>query len=155
MSDTNTGKTIEQFFADWESDTFGYGYGTGEKPILTALKRFLELCPISEDDPDYGRCYDYEVLEKELTPAVAWLLINALCKTDILEYGCSPRGAWLTSEGVALKRFVSERSVDQLFEAILDCRNQDYHYCQRNYCNCGDSLIDEKCQNNPFWRKNK
>jgi len=33
-------KTIEDHFADWERDKLGLGYGTGEEPVLGALKAF-------------------------------------------------------------------------------------------------------------------
>lgn len=31
-------RTLESYFADWESSAFGLGYGTGEPHTLAALK---------------------------------------------------------------------------------------------------------------------
>jgi hypothetical protein len=31
-------------FIDWESQVFGYGYGTGEEYTLKALQVFIEHC---------------------------------------------------------------------------------------------------------------
>ncbi len=137
-------KTIEDNFRDWESHVFGFGYGSGEEHILPALKKFFELCP-----PD--RAYDFRILERELTPAVAWLLINALCHHDILEYGTSPRVAWLTKQGQALKAFVGGKSVDDLIVLATD-REEDYAPCYPDACICGPEGYDKGrvCQN-PFW----
>ena len=87
--------TIEQHFINWESHTFGYGYGTGEPHILPALKAFFDC--LGRDGNLHA--YDYQRLESALTPTVAWLLINVLCSADILEYGTSPRHGWLTTAG--------------------------------------------------------
>jgi hypothetical protein len=137
-------KTIEQYFIDWESDVFGYGYGTGEEPVLLALKNFLLLCC----NGPYQHAYNYDELEKALTPTVAWLLINTLCHANILDYGTSPRYAWLTPQGEALKKFVSERTAVQLAE--LPSPGGDYIHCMPDHCNCDDG----DCRTgNPFWKK--
>ena len=78
MSET---KTLEQYFSDWEGDTFGFGYGSGEEHILPALRTFFEA--FKEDK----RSYDYRDLEEACGPATAWLLINALCRVRCIEYG--------------------------------------------------------------------
>src|SRR5580698_5747029 len=80
-------KSIEQSFADWESETFGFGYGTREEHVLRALKSFFDA--FGED----GRpnSYNHETLSKAVTAPVAWLLINRLCRVGIIEYGTSPR----------------------------------------------------------------
>ena len=62
-------KTTEEYFRDWISEYFGYGYGTGELHIVPAVRKFLERC---EATP--GHCYNYNTLESSLTPVVAWLL---------------------------------------------------------------------------------
>jgi hypothetical protein len=132
-------KTLEEYFCDWEATTFGFGYGTGERPILAALQIFMECTP-----PE--KAYDYALLEEKLTPTVAWLLINALCGVDILEYGSSPRFAWLTKEGKALREFVVSKTLDELTEIV--CGHKDeYVLCYPDYCNCET----EPCHN-PFWR---
>jgi len=141
MTDMN--KTLEDYFTDWEASTFGYGYGSGELYIIQALKVFLAACP-SEGT------YDYKVFEKELGPTVTWLLINILCKTDIIEYGSSPRFAWLSKTGKRLKYFVDARTAVELNELTGRCG--DYIHCYPDACNCGSGGYDAKkvCQN-PFW----
>lgn len=137
-------KTLDENFRDWESDTFGFGYGSGEQYTIPVLKKFFDLCPESG-------CYDYELLENELTPTVAWLLINILCKADILEYGTSPHGAWFHhDQGVALKRYIDSKTVDELF-SVIDF-HEDYTPCYPKTCNCGINGYQQgkKC-NNPFW----
>jgi hypothetical protein len=131
-------KTLEQHFADWEASTFGFGYGTGEEPVLTALKAFMDGMPEER--------YDYQELEKRLTPAVAWLLINALCHDDKIEYGTSPRFGWLTGTGAALARFIKDRSADQLVTATD--QGDDYIHCYIDHCNCDDG---DCRKDNPFW----
>lgn len=134
-------KTVEENFADWEGDTFGFGYGTGERYTLPALKTFLELCPAPG-----GGTYDYVKLEKALGGVATWLLINILARANIIEYGTSPRYGWLTRQGVALRNFVETKSADELYE--LTRRDENYPWCYRDACNCDG----EKCQN-PFWGK--
>lgn len=137
-------KTMDEYFRDWEGTTFGFGYGTGENHIIPVIKRFFELIPM------YG-CYDYQVLEKELTPAVAWLLINIFCQESILEYGTSPRGAWLDTTGKKLKSYIDSKTIDDLYVAIT--RDQVYTRCYPSACNCGEGYVEGvKCAN-PFWHE--
>lgn len=146
----NTEKTLDQYFIDWESDTFGCGYGDGEAHILPALKRFLELCPVDAEN-GHPCSYDYTTLEKELTPTVAWLLINRLCRTQILTYGTSSRVARLTDQGLALKRYTADKTEDELYDIIAD-RDFSYIPCYPDVCNCGPrgSIEGRNCDN-PFW----
>lgn len=141
-------KTPEQYFADWEGYVFGFGYGSGEPHTVPALRAFLELC----DEGERGHCYDFRRLEAALTPPVAWLLINALCRygVDIIEYGTSPRFAWLTPEGERLKAFMLSKPTEELI--ALAATNDDP--CYPNACNCGPDGYDPArvCQN-PFWRR--
>ena len=136
-------KTTDQHFADWEGYAFGYGYGTGEHHTLPAVRRFLELTPA-------GAAYDYQQLEAKLGGAVAWLLINALCRVNVLEYGTSPRGAWLTPSGRRLREFMLARSDGEL----VDMTNQEEGYvgCSPDACNCGPNgyVAGRRCDN-PFW----
>ncbi|HWV44151.1 hypothetical protein [Pseudorhodoplanes sp.] len=135
-------KSIEDYFRDWEGETFGMGYGTGEPHTLAALKGFMSLIGQSRETP---RSYDYRVLESGLGPQVAWLMLNILANNDQIEYGTSPRFGWLTKSGVALKEFVDSRTTDQLVE--ICCNEPDgYIHCYSDHCNCDG----EKCQN-PFW----
>jgi hypothetical protein len=141
-------KTIEQHFTDWESHVFGYGYGTGEEFIIPALRQFLELCARTENGG-----YHHEKLSAVLTPTVAWLLINILCDADIIEYGTSPRGGWLTSKGQRLKEFVLARTVDELLELTCRTMEDDGHdHCSPDFCNCGPNGYEpnKRCPN-PFW----
>lgn len=141
-------KTIDEHFIDWERHVFGYGYGTGEMPVLSVLKVFLEA--IGEDG-----AYDFEDIEAAVTPPVAWLLINVLCHAGILNYGTSPRyGCLSRPHGVALRDYVLSRSVEELYE-ILSRKNENYTECFPHGCNCngwaeGREAV-EAC-GNPFWR---
>jgi hypothetical protein len=136
-------KTAEDHFRDWESCTFGYGYGSGEHHILAAVKKFLALC----NEGNSANSYDYMVLEKELTPVVAWLLINIFARdgVEIIEYGTSPRYGYLTDEGDHLKEFFGQHSVDELYS--ITGGDADYMYCQPSFCNC----TGHHCHN-PFWK---
>lgn len=110
----------KKWFILWEQEVFGYGYGTGEKHVLKALQVFLSLCPIEG-------CYDHEILENGFhSPGIAWLLINILCKADILEYGISTRFAWLTAKGVQLKLFIGRYTVDELAEMVNITEDENF-----------------------------
>lgn len=98
-------------FAIWEKRVFGYGYGSGEEPILTSLKAFVSTI-LKE-----GRRYEYTALEAALGEPVTWLLINALCKSGDIEYGTSPRFGWFYNE--ELLAFIRTHSVDEMV-AILE-----------------------------------
>lgn len=138
------GKTIEQNFVDWEGAVFGFGYGSGEPHTITALKAFLDACPSAGT-------YDYEALERTLTPAVTWLLINILARAGMIEYGTSPRFGWLTDKGVALKAFMTTYDVDGLVALVTE-RTEDDVVCYPDACNCGPEGYEKgrKCAN-PFW----
>jgi hypothetical protein len=141
-----TNRTVEDHFRDWETDAFGYSYGTGEKPVLGALRIFLDHCKGKNSS------YDYKVLEKELTPVVAWLLINRLCQLDIIDYGTSPRYGWLTKEGCALRDFMCTRDVSDLYTIVMDTEDDKQFNCTRIFCNCGPHGYSEiKLCHNPFW----
>lgn len=138
-------KTIEQHFADWESNAFGYGYGSGEEHVLGVLKSFLAALPATGS-------YDYEVLESAVSAPVAWLLINALAHDDHIEYGGSPRYGWLTPSGKALAEFISGRTLEQVVGATD--QGDDYVHCYPEHCNCDDGEGD--CRPlNPFWPKRR
>lgn len=141
MNQTKTALTSKHFI-DWESNLFGFGYGTGEEYTLNALKDFLGLCK------PYGESafYDHEELEAKLGATAAWLLINTLCHDDLIDYGTSPRYGWLTERGVLLKEFVDRHTAERLCEMVdVDCG--DYIHCLPGHCNC-----DEPC-NNPMFAK--
>lgn len=150
MSDAE--RTPESYFADWESHAFGFGYGSGEGHILAAVKTFFAT--VGKDEPaDRQHCYDYQKLEAALTPTVAWLLINALAKwdVDVIEYGTSPRYAWLTDNGIKLRDFIAAKSVEDLADiCCADCGENPG--CGPRTCNCGPHGYDENrvCPN-PFF----
>lgn len=142
-------KTIEDSFRDWESNAFGFGYGSGEEHVIPALRHFMELC-VGE------HCtYDYKRMERELGPAVTWLLINMLCnyRIDMIEYGTSPRCGWLTAEGKRLREFMLSHTAEELVEMATD-RTEDSNVCYPDACNCGPTgyIKGRKCPN-PFWSK--
>jgi|SRR5277367_6956304 len=136
-------KSIDDYFVDWENETFCYSYGTGEKYIIAALKKFMEMVPMEG-------FYEYNQLECELSPTVAWLLICILCNADILDHGCSSRYSWLTNCGRQLKEYLGNNTLEQL-ENVLN-RTENYRVCFPNACNCGPTgyLEGLVCQN-PFW----
>lgn len=140
-------KTLVENFIDWESDVFGCGYGTGEEHTIPALRSFLNLC-----DGENGM-YDFRRIEKELSPAVAWLLINILCKmpADIIEYGSSPRYGWLQENGIKLREFMLAHTADELIDMVC-MRDNDYLHCFHDYCNCEGYEEGEFCPN-PFWNQ--
>lgn len=145
-------KTIQEYFRDWHSNAFGFGYGTGEPHTIKAVKTFLGLC----NEGSLNNSYDYNKLEEALTPTVAWLMINILCNhdMDIIEYGTSPRYAWLTAKGKRLKEFVNKYNEEELLNIVLDY-DDNYPQCYPTACNCGEYGYDEKaiCLN-PFWLDN-
>lgn len=137
-------KTLEDNFTDWESDAFGFGYGSGEPHTIPALKEFFALCAGERGN------YQYEVLEKGLTPAAAWMMLNLMGHQRMIEYGTSPRYGWLTPEGSALKSFVDSKTTEELL--TLTQRDEEYISCSRNSCNCGPNGYQSGvlCAN-PFW----
>lgn len=143
-------KTIEQSFIDWESNTFGFGYGTGEEPILTALKGFMDTIPADLALPNG---YDYHKIEAAIGSASTWFLINILAnhKVDMIDYGSSPRFAWLTYKGMRLKAFIDSKTVQELVDLCTEF-DPEYINCYPDACNCGPNGYqkDRKC-NNPFW----
>ena len=127
-------KSLSSYFADWESLVFGFGYGTGERPVLTALAGFMSVL--------IDNRYEYKDVEVKIGEVPAWLLINALCSAGVVEYGSSPRYGWLTPQGVNLKEFILSVSIDDLVKFATSHSD----YCTPHYCNCEN----ERCDN-PFW----
>lgn len=143
---TEWAKSPEDYFRDWEDTAFGFGYGSGERHILPHLKRFLELCRPQ---------YDHNELEQELGPEIAWLLINALAHSDVIEYGTSPRYGWLTPHGKLLQQFVLSKTADELVK-LATHKPKDYVACYPNACNCGPGNYEKgRVCDNPFWPKNR
>lgn len=146
-------RTIESYFADWESEVFGRGYGKGEPHTLAALKTFFATVG-SGEPADRQNCYNFQALEAALSPTVAWLLINTLCQANVIEYGTSPRFAWLTNPGEKLKEFLATKTVDELvYICCAECG--DNPGCGPRHCNCGPDGYEEgrACPNPFFYRR--
>lgn len=129
-------KQLDDYFADWESVSIGYGYGTGEEYTIRGLKDFMNAIPLEG-------AYNYQVLEGAVGALSAWLFISILCHADVIEYGTSPRFGWLTEPGRALQAYLATKSATELQEIVS---RYDEH-CFPDHCNCED----EECHN-PFWR---
>lgn len=110
----------EKGFLQWEDEAFGYGYGTGEAPIIVAIRLFFSLYFEEPTDLRPNHFYRHEKLSEGLGECTAWLLINALCRSDILEYGCSPRNTWLTPKGESLRSFVVGHTDQELYDMIFE-----------------------------------
>lgn len=99
-------------FIEWETRVFGAGYGTGEFPILSAVKTFFKCL---EDN----RSYNYKTLEKKLGDTVTWLLINAFDKGNMIEWGTSARYGWLTSCGEYVRDFIKDKTPEELYKIAM------------------------------------
>lgn len=115
-------------FRDWHDDVFGFGYGSGEEFWLPALRELFA------DVIDEGGALDYRNAERAFGGLSAWLLINALCKADILEYGTSPRFSWLTEAGQLLRAYVWEHDEEALVAVACDW-DDSTPICMRGWCN--------------------
>jgi hypothetical protein len=122
-------------FKDWESRVFGAGYGSGELPILKAVKVFFDLL----DD----RNYDYQKLEGKLGDTITWLLINAFDKGNVIEWGTSARFGWLTSCGEYVRDFIKDKTPEELYEIVM---RDDEAICM---CD-GDIKEHTECGKNPM-----
>ena len=139
-------KSIDEHFIDWEGSAFGFGYGTGEPHILSALRRFFEIL-------ENERSYDYRNMEAEFGPLSAWLLINALATRNgnVIDYGTSSRFGWITTAGEKLRDFVMSPSADELVEMVCST-TEDYIHCYPDACSCGpNGYVEGRKCNNPFW----
>jgi hypothetical protein len=137
-------KTEDDYFRDWFSSAFPYGYGTGDEFFIKALKDVFDYMKSNEDK------YHYEDLEEMFSPAFAWFIINKLCELHIFEYGTSPRFAWI-GHSPKIRRiyhFIVEKSNEELM-AIIDSP-EDYIECYHHYCN-HTNLEDKGCLLNPFF----
>lgn len=149
-------KPIEIYFRDWFNEAFGYCYGTGEDYLIPLLRKFLDSC---KPELSKSHSYSHEVLEQTLGKEITWLMICTLCGNDVIEYGISPRFAWLSIEGRRLKNFIGTKTDDELYELATQEENDEVensHHCYHNYggCNCKSNghRRDTFCAN-PFWSK--
>lgn len=131
----------DKHFIDWESNTFGYGYGTGEIHTILVLKKFFINLPKDGQ-------YNYEKMEEALGAEQFWLLLNILCHADIIDYGTSPRYGWLSDKGQILREYVDSKSATDLYE--LTSVDQEYVHCYPDHCNC-----ETKCKNPLFGSHNE
>ena len=136
-------KITDKNFIDWFAENFSYGYGDGEQYIIPALKGFLEVCPESGN-------YNYEDIENKIGKAETWFLMNTLCGENFLEYGTSPRFGWLDEKGKLLKKYLAEKTADELYDLVMV--DSDYIHCSSSFCNCGERGYEEgrKCDNPLF-----
>lgn len=109
--------TIEQHFTAWHNEIFPFGYGTGEEHTVYALREFMLATELS-DSGNYA--YEYDKIEKKIGKVACWMLINILCKCDIIEYGSSPRFAWLTKNGSSLRNFLAKKTLEELYDLACD-----------------------------------
>lgn len=98
-------------FHDWHDEMFGFGYGTGENYTISALKEFSALLRDGS--------YDHERIEAAMGGTVAWLLINALCHADAIEYGTSPRYGWLTESGKAAFAYIDGKTNEEIYQVLM------------------------------------
>ena len=140
-------KSVDEHFRDWFHEPFGFGYGTGETPILAQLKGMTVLLKKKGEDM---YTYDHRELEEGLGEATAWLLINALAKNNDIEYGTSPRFGWFYGKSARLIDYLKEHEVDEMYETVAG-HDQEYFYCFDKYCNCPGKQIEKRCPYNPFW----
>ena len=134
----------EKHFREWEQEAFGYGYGTGETYILPALHAFfLHL----ED----GHAYTAATMEEGLGGTAAWLLINVLCRTQMLDYGTSPRFGWLTRQGQRLRDYVLSKTPEELYEIVTQDMDPAQPLCSRTFCHCEDGMETAGCRHNPLF----
>lgn len=110
-------------FIDWESEVLGYGYGDGENHIIPAIKTFFELIAGTKN----SNSYDYRVIERELGGATTWLLINLLCRCDMIDYGSSPRFGWLDEKGILLKEYILSKTSEELYSILMSV-DECYEY---------------------------
>lgn len=124
----------DKWFVQWETETFGAGYGTGEMPILSSIKVFFNLI----DD----NMYNHQKISSVLGETVCWFIINALNKSNNIEWGTSARYGWLTSSGKLLKAYFDTKSNQELYDI---CMSND------GGCMCYGEIKDHpNCTPNPF-----
>lgn len=139
-------KAADDYFRDWMTQTFGWYHGSRRERLIRDLAAFLAEVP-------GDRPYEYERLVAAVGPLAAWMLIDKLYRAGVLAYNSSPRSAYLTEAGVALKHYVSSRSAGDLLEIVPKVAD-DYRYCTPGDCNCGpDGFDPDRVCPNPFWPK--
>ena len=87
--------TQEQKWKELLHDTDCLFYGELEHHLDEYIKKFFSV-----QVPEVG-------FEKnhEMNNLVFWFVVSMLERMDMLEYGTSPRGAWLTEDGELFKKY--------------------------------------------------
>lgn len=137
---------LDKHFRDWEASALGFGYDTGDLPVLRVLKGFFE-------ELENQRSYDYEKLQERFGEETTWFLINLLCREALIEYGTSSRYGWLTAAGDTMRLYFAAKTVEELVELTTSSdEDSGFDLCYRNGCNCGpDGWSAKKLCHNPFW----
>ena len=83
-------------------------YGELEYYLDEYIKKFFSV-----EVKDVGFNEDHPMNNLEF-----WFVVSMLVKMDMLEYGTSPRGAWLTDEGILFKKYCleTENPISELLE---------------------------------------
>lgn len=131
----------QQQFIEWERRAFGAGYGSGELPILKAVKAFF-------DNLQEAGSYDHKLLEEKLGDTVTWLLINAFDKADMIEWGTSARYGWVTSCGHFVGKFIKGKTAEELYEIVMSDDQESICLCDgemRDHPDCGKNpMVNER-----------
>lgn len=101
---------------EWKSlikDTNALFYGELEYHLDIYLPKFfsVEVSDVGFDD------------NHPLNDALFWFVVSWLVHMDMLEYGVSPRGAWLTKEGEEFKQYVL--STEKPITSLLHDNTED------------------------------
>lgn len=89
-------ETLQEKFREKIEDTDMLCYGDIEPHLDAYLPKFfaVEVKEVGFND------------EHSMNTLEFWFVVSWLVKMDFLEYGTSPRGAWLTREGQEFKNYV-------------------------------------------------
>ncbi len=88
-------KEILKKWAEKLQDTNGLFYGELEFYLDSYIKKFFS---VEVRDVGFEEKHPMNNLE-------FWLVVSMLVKMDMLEYGTSPRGSWLTEDGKKFREF--------------------------------------------------
>ena len=156
-----TSVLTDKHFVAWYDNTFGNGCRSGEEHIIRALKEFFyslviaDLCPVNYDKQ--GPLYYHSfALEERLGPLAAWLLIEVLANSDLIDWGArsgngfiwgtSSRNGFITPKGVILRDYLATKTSEELYSLVTDWTAEE-EYCFPDRCQC-----ETPC-NNPLWKK--
>ena len=112
----------EQLFYCFIDSTDLLFYGEFESMFLEELDIVLAYCAMESKMP---------VINEMIERYGFWTMISFLNNADMVEYGTSPRTAWLTDKGKRLHAFISSKSLDEL-EELLQVDYQDRYAYDEN-----------------------